>query len=142
MTISIKHVTPNRVRFIFSNTLSPLDYLFLNSTFSYYYPYLVLRQASLGRGCVVVSAQDHRIDAKKIQIWLDQYFLSIQPQGPIPPPTKLQRVGDQTKKISIQAMLVLALLGWILPILPGTPFFLMAWWLGWRPSAKTKTQPS
>ena len=142
MTISIKHVTPNRVRFIFSNTLSPLDYLFLNSTFSYYYPYLVLRKASLGQGCVVVSAQDHRIDVKKIQIWLDQYFLSTHPQGPIPPPTKLQRVGDQTKKISIQAMLVLALLGWILPILPGTPFFLMAWWLGWRPSAKTKTQPS
>lgn len=142
MTISIKHVTPNRVRFIFSNTLSPLEYLFLNSTFSYYYPYLILRQASLGQGCVVVSIQDHRIDAIKIQIWLDQYFLSPLPQGPIPPPTKLERVGRQTKKISIQAMLVLALLGWVLPILPGTPFFLMAWWLGWRPSAKAKTQPS
>ena len=130
------------MRFIFSNTLSPLEYLFLNSTFSYYYPYLILRQASLGQGCVVVSIQDHCIDAIKIQTWLDQYFLSPFPQGPIPPPTKLERVGRQTKKISIQAMLVLALLGWVLPILPGTPFFLMAWWLGWRPSAKAKTQPS
>ena len=130
------------MRFIFSNTLSPLEYLFLNSTFSYYYPYLILRQASLGQGCVVASVQDNRIDAIKIQIWLDQYFLSPLPQGPIPPPTKLERVGLQTKKISIQAMLVLALLGWVLPILPGTPFFLMAWWLGWRPSAKAKTQPS
>ena len=99
------------MRFIFSNTLSPLEYLFLNSTFSYYYPYLFLRQSSLGQGCVVVCDQDHRIDAQKIQIWLDQYFLSTHPQGPIPPPTTIQRVGDQTKKISIQAMLDLDLLG-------------------------------
>ncbi len=141
MTISIKHVTPNRVRFIFSNTLSPLEYLFLKSTFLYYYPYLILHKASLDQGCVIVSNKDHHVDAIQVQTWLHQYFLSPPTQGPLPPPTQLERVGRKTKKISIKAMLVFALLGWILPILPGTPFFLMAWWLGWRPSAKAKTQP-
>jgi hypothetical protein len=34
---------------------------------------------------------------------------------------------------SIKLFLGLAVAGWVLPVLPGTPFFLVAWWLGWRP---------
>ena len=36
-------------------------------------------------------------------------------------------------------MIVMAILGWILPILPGTPFFFVAWWLGWRPSSTNQS---
>lgn len=43
--------------------------------------------------------------------------------------------------------MALAIAGWALPILPGTPFFLMAWWLGWRPekradSDETQLEPT
>ena len=67
-------------------------------------------------------------------------------QGPAEPPTQLEVFKEQLRLKSIDGFLALAVLGWVLPVLPGTPFFLMAWWLGWRPPAsdrsKTEVQPS
>jgi hypothetical protein len=37
-------------------------------------------------------------------------------------------------------LMALAIAGWALPILPGTPFFLLAWWMGWRPEPKDSGQ--
>ena len=53
-----------------------------------------------------------------------------------PPPSRWQLAQAQLRQGSIKVFLALAVAGWVLPILPGTPFFLVAWWLGWRPPAK------
>ena len=65
--------------------------------------------------------------------WFYEYFQNFQAFGPIQPPKRMNIILDNTKKLSAQTMFILAILGWILPIIPGTPFFLMAWALGWRP---------
>ena len=59
----------------------------------------------------------------------------------------MDRWLGQTRQGSIRVLMALAIAGWALPILPGTPFFLMAWWLGWRPekqadSDETQLEPT
>jgi cytochrome b561 len=72
------------------------------------------------------------------------------PHGPSEPPKALQRWLTQGRHGSIKVLMALAVAGWVLPILPGTPFFLLAWLLGWRPepeqdqeiSAEAELKPS
>lgn len=56
----------------------------------------------------------------------------------------LMRLLRQSRQGSQKVLIALAIAGWALPILPGTPFFLLAWWLGWRPEQRTDrgAQPS
>ena len=48
----------------------------------------------------------------------------------------------RSRQGSIKVLMALAIAGWILPILPGTPFFLLAWWLGWRPEPEQEAEAS
>lgn len=54
----------------------------------------------------------------------------------------MDRWLGQTRQGSIKVLMALAVAGWALPILPGTPFFLLAWWLGWRPAPKPEGEAS
>ena len=135
MRVTIKHATKERLRFEFPRTLSPQEFKLLHATVKYKYPGLEIFSSSSRSGCVVRRTSDKKIDSEILLNELNGLFQGCFPLGPALPPTRFETFRMQAVKVSIQGSLVLALLGWILPILPGTPFFLVAWWLGWRPSS-------
>jgi hypothetical protein len=52
------------------------------------------------------------------------------------PPQGVQKLIRQSHQGTLKLLITLAIAGWALPILPGTPFFLLAWWMGWRPEPR------
>lgn len=135
MSVTIKHSTSSRVRFKFPKSLKLQELNLLQSTFSLYYSELDLFSSSSGSGCVVRSHSGQVIDPDLLLVFFNNFFEGSFPLGPACPPTRLESFRYQTIQVGIKTSLILAVLGWILPILPGTPFFLVAWWLGWRPSS-------
>ena len=140
MSVFIKHETPQRVRFKFQRGLEREEFDLLKSTFSLYFPDLCLFPSSLRSGCVVCRIDGGHISSKSLQDFLNDFFAGCSPQGPACPPSRFESFRLQTIQAGINASLFLAVLGWILPVLPGTPFFLMAWWLGWRPSTDSSEE--
>ena len=82
------------------------------------------------------------LDAANLRDWLDCFVVESSAVGPQLPPTRLEQFNRRARHITAQSMIVLAILGWILPILPGTPFFLLAWALGWRPPGSKHSVPA
>lgn len=140
MSVFIKHETPQRVRFKFQRSLEREEFDLLKSTFSLYFPDLCLFPSSLRSGCVVCRIDGGHISSKSLLDFLNDFFAGCSPQGPACPPSRFESFRLQTIQAGINASLFLAVLGWILPVLPGTPFFLMAWWLGWRPSTDSSEE--
>lgn len=140
MSVFIKHETPQRVRFKFQRSLEREEFDLLKSTFSLYFPDLCLFPSSLRSGCVVIRIDGGHISSKSLLDFLNDFFAGCSPQGPACPPSRFESFRLQTIQAGINASLFLAVLGWILPVLPGTPFFLMAWWLGWRPSTDSSEE--
>ena len=140
MSVFIKHETPQRVRFKFQRSLEREEFDLLKSTFSLYFPDLCLFPSSLRSGCVVCRIDGGHISSKSLLDFLNDFFAGCTPQGPACPPSRFESFRLQTIQAGINASLFLAVLGWILPVLPGTPFFLMAWWLGWRPSTDSSEE--
>lgn len=140
MSVFIKHETPQRVRFKFRRSLEREEFDLLKSTFSLYFPDLCLFPSSLRSGCVVCRIDGGHISSKSLLDFLNDFFAGCSPQGPACPPSRFESFRLQTIQAGINASLFLAVLGWILPVLPGTPFFLMAWWLGWRPSTDSSEE--
>lgn len=140
MSVFIKHETPQRVRFKFQRSLDRQEFDLLKSTFSLYFPDLCLFPSSLRSGCVVCRIDGGHISSKSLLDFLNDFFAGCSPQGPACPPSRFESFRLQTIQAGINASLFLAVLGWILPVLPGTPFFLMAWWLGWRPSTDSSEE--
>ena len=134
MNVSIKHQTSLRVRFKFQRSLKLDEFDLLRSTFSLYFPEHCLSPSSLRSGCVIRCRDGELISSDLLLDFLNNFFKGSFPQGPACPPSRLESFRLQTIQLGIKASLGLAVLGWILPVLPGTPFFLVAWWLGWRPS--------
>ena len=135
MKVSIKHATKQRVRFKFPRTLSRQEFNLMYTAVKYRYSELEIFPSSSRSGCVVRRTSDKQIDSEILLNELDVFFQDCFPLGPALPPTRFESFRLGAVNVSIQGLLVLAVLGWILPILPGTPFFLVAWWLGWRPSS-------
>jgi len=140
LSVFIKHETPQRVRFKFQRSLEREEFDLLKSTFSLYFPDLCLFPSSLRSGCVVCRIDGGHISSKSLLDFLNDFFAGCSPQGPACPPSRFDSFRLQTIQAGINASLFLAVLGWILPVLPGTPFFLMAWWLGWRPSTDSSEE--
>ena len=134
MSVTVEHVTVQRVRFKFPRSLKHEEFDLLKSTFSSHFPSLSLFPSSFRSGCVIRSGEGETLSPDLLLCFLNAFFTGSFPQGPPCPPSRLESFRLQTIQVGIKASLVLAVLGWILPILPGTPFFLVAWWLGWRPS--------
>jgi len=140
LTVALRHVTKHRARYTWDNVLSRHEFQLMEFAFKFSYPSYSLRPSSGLCGCVIHSNNSSlTIDTNEFLYWLRQFLVSVDLHGPITPPTRVDLLMDQARLWSINSLMVLAVLGWILPVLPGTPFFLLAWWMGWRPS---KTVPS
>jgi len=109
-------------------------------SFLYQFPACRFRPASGNAGCVIHFIEDAD-QTLYIQLtnWIIDFLDFAECQGPLLPPSRIDLLTDKVKGWTAQSMIVIAILGWILPILPGTPFFLVAWWLGWRPSPTIKS---
>ena len=111
--------------------------------FKFSYPHCSIRPTLGFCGCVISwNEKAHVIDTNGFYNWLCQFLVSVDFQGPITPPTRADLLIDLARVWSIKSLMVMAVLGWILPVLPGTPFFLLAWWMGWRPSSTDPSVPA
>lgn len=150
MAVEIKHVTNYRARYIWDNKLTRHEFQLMEFAFKFSFPQCTIRPSSGLRGCVIKTIDNtHCFDSHECCEWFCQFLVSVDIHGPITPPTKSDLFMDQARLWSIKSLMVMAVLGWILPVLPGTPFFLLAWWMGWRPSksdqsvaAETQCEPS
>ena len=124
------------MRLFFSEPLTAFKRRQINWAFEHNTPLLKLRWCDLGQGLVVVSS-DGSVTPEYIVDLLEQALNSAPVQLVSKPPTELEQFVGQARQGSIKVFLFLAIAGYVLPILPGTPFLLMAWWLGWRPAPST-----
>lgn len=136
MRYQIRHRLPHRIRLHFPEQLSPEQQRSIIWMLEHTCPGIAVRAAASGHGLVISSGSSERPLHDPLP-QLDQ--LLAQPLAPLPepPPQGLQRVLRQTHQGTLKLLMALAIAGWALPILPGTPFFVLAWWLGWRPESAT-----
>ena len=133
MTVKIIHAIKSRVRFRFEFNIDQARFQLMEDSFYYCFPNYTLRQCNQGYGCVVTCSNDSTLIADELKNWLMLFFKMELVQGPCSPPTLWQLRRKKLNHILIQMMMFFAIMGWILPIMPGTPFFLIAWSMGWRP---------
>ena len=107
------------------------------------FPEYLFRYTTGQFGVVITSDRPFdELDAANLRDWMDCFVVESIAVGPQLPPTRLEQFNRRARHITAQWMIVLAILGWILPILPGTPFFLLAWALGWRPPGSKHSVPT
>jgi hypothetical protein len=128
----IKQHLPHRVRIHFVDRLLPEQLRSVIWLLEHHHPGAVVRQASSGQGLVICS-RDPAQPLLDPLARLEQALSAAPAHLPEPPPTALQRLLRQSHQGTLKLLISLAIAGWALPVLPGTPFFLLAWWLGWRP---------
>lgn len=98
-------------------------------------PEAQVREAASGHGLVISSRRPDQ-PLRDPRPRLDQVLKAPTAQLPEPPPQGLHKLARQSRQGTINILISLAIAGWALPVLPGTPFFLLAWWMGWRPKSR------
>lgn len=134
--LRVRHQLPHRLRIEFVERLSPEQMRSVLWLLEHQHPEARIRQASSGRGLVIVSQRsDQPLEdpLPKLAAVLEQPTAHLTEAPPSPWQMLMRRSHQRTLKL----LMALAIAGWALPILPGTPFFLLAWWMGWRPEPKT-----
>ena len=128
----VRHQLPHRIRIRFHRQLSPQHLRSLIWLLEQHVPEAQVRTVAAGLG-VVISSVDATATLVNPLPWIDQALASPPVPLPEPPPTRFVRLMRQSHQGSLKVLMALAIAGWALPILPGTPFFLLAWGMGWRP---------
>jgi len=134
--VVVQHRLAGRLRLSFSEPLTASKRSQINWAFEHNKPLLKHRWCDLGQG-LVVAAKDGVVTPEDIFGLLDLALNSAPVQLVSKPPTALEQFGGQARQGSIKVFLALAIAGFVLPVLPGTPFLFLAWWLGWRPAPST-----
>jgi hypothetical protein len=135
----VVHHLSHRIRLRFREPLTGPQLNQIRHHFQQSCPALAIRVVGSGFG-LVIHASDFQLELEISEVY--DLLLEAWEAGSLhtvaPPPTVLEIGLEKTRQASIKLLLGLAIAGWILPILPGTPFFLVAWWLGWRPPAEAE----
>lgn len=131
----VKHQLPNRVRIDFGARLSGEQLRSVIWLLEHHDPAAVVRPVAAGRGLVICSLDPERPLEDPLPR-LEQLLNGPLAHLPEPPPRGLNRLIRQSRQGTIRVLISLAIAGWILPLMPGTPFFLLAWWMGWRPQPR------
>ena len=138
--LAIRHQLPHRLRLHCSTELSSAQLELIRNQLERIHPGVQVRATAHRRG-LVISHHPQEVICPALAAGLLQAALDAQQlHGPAAPPTPLELWLGETRQGSIKVLMALAIAGWALPILPGTPFFLLAWWLGWRPDKSEETQ--
>ena len=138
--LAIRHQLPHRLRLHCSSELSAAQLELIGNQLERMHPGVQVR-ATAHRLGVVINHHPQTVICPALAAGLLQAALDAeQLHGPAAPPTPLELWLGETRQGSIKVLIALAIAGWALPILPGTPFFLMAWWLGWRPETSKEAQ--
>jgi hypothetical protein len=139
VVFTIRHQLPHRLRLGLSQPFSSNRLAWAADFLADLYPSVLVRPSAKGWGFVLVSMASSEplpLCPALAATLLNEALLAPPMQGPDVPPTEMELVLDRARQGSIKLLMVMAVAGWILPILPGTPFFLLAWWLGWRPDSQ------
>jgi len=143
VVFTIRHQLPHRLRLGLSQPFSSDRLNWAADFLSDLYPSVLVRPSAHGRGFVLLSmtrSEHLPLCPALAATLLNESLLAPPMQGPDSPPTEMELVLVRARRVSIKFLMALAVAGWILPILPGTPFFLLAWWLGWRPDSQESEQ--
>lgn len=130
--LRVRHQLPHRLRIDFGERLSPEQMRSVIWLLEHQHPEAIVRAAASGHGLVIVSRsadQPLQDPLPKLAAVLAQPIAHL----PEPPPSSWQLLRRRSHQRTLRVLMALAIAGWALPILPGTPFFLLAWWMGWRP---------
>jgi len=121
-TYRVKHRLPHRVRIDFGERLSPEQLRSVIWLLEHHDPGAVVRPAASGHGLVICSTSPDQplIDPlpRLDQVLCEPvaHLIELPPQG-------LQKLIRQSRQGTLKLLITLAIAGWALPILPGTPFF-------------------
>jgi len=130
--LRVRHQLPHRLRIDFGERLSREQMRSLIWLLEHEHPEAIVREAASGRGLVIVGRRSDQLlrdPLATLAAVLAQPIAHL----PEPPPPGWQLLLRQSHQRTLKILMALAIAGWALPILPGTPFFLLAWWMGWRP---------
>ncbi len=140
----IRHHLPHRLRVHLATPITQDRLELIAALLEHVNPGLSVRSTAHRRGLVVAADTDQLVCPALVISLVELSLQAPDPHGPSVPPSAWQRWLGSTRQGSIKVLMALAVAGWALPVLPGTPFFLLAWWLGWRPQPSTEAelQPS
>ena len=122
----------NRVRITFIKTA---DSQLVNKIIcytNYYFPNISIKTSLFCTGYILTGFK-RKSEIKTVLSAIDKFFKNPLPLTIQKPPTAKEIRIFHLKEKTISLMIFLSVIGFILPLIPGTPFLLIAWSLGWRP---------
>jgi hypothetical protein len=137
----VEHRLHHRVRIRFQEPLAPSLMRSLIWLIDQHQMGIALRPTASGKGLVLWCQDPEQPISKGLRL-LEAMLLQPPAHLVAPPEPGLRGVLQRSRLGGIKVLMALAVAGWALPVLPGTPFFLMAWWLGWRPETSQRNPTS